>query len=122
VPTHAVGRVGKFERAVSDALMNPTVGASLYGTGSDLPLVVTARNGDQVTVVNAQITKLANLYLGVDSDLFAADVEFTGLLAAGANPEDSASYFTTGVSQTFTETAFAKTNFKRLRFAGRGER
>src|SRR4051812_24029524 len=41
------------------ALMNPTVGASLYGTGSDLPLVVTARNGDQFTLVNAQITKLA---------------------------------------------------------------
>jgi hypothetical protein len=92
----------------------------LFRTGSDLPLVVTARNGDQVTVVNAQITKLANLYLGVDSDLFAADVEFTGVLAAGANPEDSASYLTTGVSQTFTETAFAKTNFKRLRFRGVG--
>jgi hypothetical protein len=82
-----------------------------------LPLVLTARNGDQVTVVNAQITKLANLYLGVDSDLFAAEVEFTGVLAAGANPEDSASYLTTGVSQTFTETTFAKTNFKRVRFS-----
>lgn len=99
------------------ALMNPTIGASLFG-GSDLPLVITGRNGDQVTIVNAQITKLANLYLGVDSDLFAADVEFTGLLAGGANPEDSASYFTTAVGQTFTESAFAKTNFKRLRVTG----
>jgi hypothetical protein len=99
-------------------LLNPVIGATVFGTGSDLPLVLTARNGDQLTIVNAQITKLANLYLGVDADLFAADVEFTGLLAAGSNPEDSASYYTTGVSQTFTETAFAKTNFKRVRFSG----
>jgi hypothetical protein len=99
------------------AAMNPTVGASLYGA-SDLPLVMTGRNGDQVTIVNAQITQLANLFLGVNNSLFAADVMFTGLLADGANPEDAASYYTTGVSQTFTETTFSKVNFKRVRFTG----
>jgi hypothetical protein len=97
-------------------LLNPVAGTSLYG-GSDLPLVATARNGDQLTIVNAQITKLIDLYLGVDSSLFAADVEFTGILAGGANPEDASSYFSTATSQTYTE-AFAKTNFKRVRFSG----
>lgn len=98
------------------ALLNPVAGASLYGT-TDLPLVITGRNGDRITVVNAQITKLADLFLGVDSSLFAADVEFTGILAGGANPEDASSYFSTATAQTYTE-AFAKTNFKRQRFTG----
>jgi hypothetical protein len=100
------------------SLLNPTIGASVYGTGSDLPLVLTARNGDQVTIVNAQLTKVADLFLGPDQDLFSANVEFTGIIAAGANPEDAGSYYTTAVSQTFTETNFSKANFKRVRFSG----
>src|SRR4051812_14778824 len=44
-------------------------GASIFGT-SATPLVILARNGDRITYNNAQITKLANLYLGTDEDLF----------------------------------------------------
>src|ERR1043165_9080233 len=33
-------------------VLNPTIGASIYGT-SDSPLVVLGRNGDQVTYANA---------------------------------------------------------------------
>ena len=97
--------------------MNPTAGTSIFGT-SDVTLVILARNGDKITYTNARITKVANLYLGVDADLFSADVEFTAILANSANPEDANAYYTLATGQSYAETSFAKTNFKRLRFAG----
>lgn len=102
--------------------MNPQAGASIFGTTAT-PLVILARNGDQITYRNAQITKLANLYLGVDADLFAADVEFTCIIgnSSGAtmyNPEDANAYYTVAIGQTYTDNAFAKTNYKRVRFTG----
>ena len=99
------------------AVLNPTIGASLYGN-SDNPAVILARNGDQITYPNAQITKLADLYLGVDSDLFAADVEITALIKNTANPEDAGAYYTVATAQAYTDNTFAKTNFKKVRFAG----
>lgn len=99
------------------AVLNPVVGSAVF-PASDLPLVITARNGDQVTYANAQLTKLADLRLGVDADVFSADVEFTAILKNSANPEDDGAYYTTLTGATFTESAFAKTNFKRVRFTG----
>lgn len=99
------------------ALLNPNVGASLYGT-SDTAMTVLAKNGDQIVYANVQITKLIDLYLGVDSELFAADVELTALIKNGANPEDSGAYYALSTGVSYTDSAFAKTNFKRVRFAG----
>lgn len=96
--------------------MTPVPGTSVFGT-SDIPLVVQARNSDRVTYANAALTRLANLYLGVDADLFAAEVEFTALLKNNANPEDSGSYFVIDTN-AYSDGAFAKTNFKRVRFTG----
>lgn len=100
----------------------PQAGASIFGTAAT-PLVILARNGDQITYKNAQITKLANLYLGVDSDLFAADVEFTCIIGNSAGttmfaPETAAAYYATAIGQSYADNAFAKTNFKRVRFLG----
>jgi hypothetical protein len=100
-----------------DSIINPTVGASLFGT-SDSAAVILARNGDQITYHNAQITRLADLYLGVDSDLFAADVEITALLKNNANPEDANAYYTLATAQAYSDNVFAKTNFKRSRITG----
>ncbi len=99
------------------AYLTPIPGTSVFGTGSDLPLVILARNGDQITYTNAQLTRLANLYIGADQDLFAAEVEFTALIGAGFNPEDSGSYFAIATGQSYSDAtaAFAKTNFQRLR-------
>jgi hypothetical protein len=102
--------------------MAPQAGASIFGT-SATPLVILARNGDQITYSNAQITRLANLYLGADSDLFAADVEFTCIIGNSSgstmhNPEDANAYYTTATGQTYADNAFAKTNYKRVRFTG----
>lgn len=53
-------------------LLNPTIGSWVYGT-SDLPLVVQGRNDDQLTIHNAQLTKMTDLFLGVNDTLFAQD-------------------------------------------------
>jgi hypothetical protein len=100
----------------------PATGASIFGT-SATPLVILARNGDQITYNNAQITKMANLYLGVDSDLFAADVEITCIIGNSAGttmfaPETANAYYTTAVGQAYADGPFAKTNYKRVRFVG----
>lgn len=102
--------------------MNPQAGASVFGTTAT-PLVILARNGDQITYHNAQITRLANLHLGVDADLFAADLEFTCIIGNSSgttlhNPEDASAYYTVATGQTYTDNAFAKTNYKRVRFTG----
>jgi len=102
--------------------MAPQAGASIFGTTAT-PLVILARNGDQITYKKAQITKLANLYLGVDADLFAADVEFTCIIGNSSgstmsNPEDANAYYATAIGQTYTDNAFVKTNYKRVRFTG----
>lgn len=98
-------------------LLNPTVGNRLYGT-SDLPLVIHKKTGsaERITIHNAQITKLANLYLGVDNPIFAADVEFTGLIINNGNPEDAAAYYTIDTS-SYSDSTFAKTNFSQQRYS-----
>jgi len=102
--------------------LTPQAGASIFGATAT-PLVILARNGDQITYQNAQIAKLANLYLGVDSDLFAADVEFTCIIGNSSgstmyNPEDANAYYATATGQAYADSAFAKTNYKRVRFTG----
>ena len=102
--------------------MSPQPGASIFGTTAT-PLAILARNGDQITYANAQITKLANLFLGVDSELFAADVEFTCILGNSSgstmfNPEDAHAYYTTATGVTYADGTFVKANFKRVRFTG----
>jgi hypothetical protein len=98
------------------------VGTSIFGTGNTA-LVILARNGDKITYKNAQITKLANLNLGVDQDLFAADVEFTCIIGNSSgttmnNPEDANAYYTYATAQSYSDSAFAKTNYKRFRATG----
>ena len=96
-------------------LLNPTVGTRIYGT-ADLPLVIHKKTGiaERITIHNAQITRLANLYLGVDNQVFAADVEFTGLIVKDGDPEGAASYYTIDTA-AYTDITFVKTNFAQRR-------
>lgn len=94
------------------AVLTPVPGTSLC---SDSPLVVHAKNQDRITFHNAFISRLAGLYLGIDKNFFAADVEFMALIKTGANPEDAAAYYTRD-SAAFTDSSFAKTNFQRTRW------
>jgi hypothetical protein len=99
------------------AILNPVIGSSLFGS-TDVPLTLLGRNGDQITYANAQVTKLAELFLGADSELFAADLEFTALLANGANPEAAGAYYTVQTGQPYADGAFSKADYKRVRWTG----
>lgn len=117
IPLRLWGSIDSIGVLFPDALLSPVVGSSIFGT-TDLPLVILARNGDQVTYHNAQLTKLVDLFLGVDSELFQADVEITALLKNSANPEDANAYYTVATGATYTENAFSKSGFTRARFSG----
>ena len=98
-------------------LLNPVPGTSVFGTGSDLPMVVQARNSDTITYANTQITKLSALHLGVENELFAAAVEMTSIIAGGANPEDSGAYFTRGTNAYAAPASLVLTNFIKARWS-----
>ncbi len=99
-------------------LLNYYRGISAFGV-TDKPLVIQARNNDLVTIKNAAVTGMPALYLGVDNDLFAADLEFTYLIASGSNPEDAGAYTVRGTNAYDAAAEnFSKANYKRTRFSG----
>lgn len=111
------GLWSNLDKLFPSALMNPVVGTSLFGT--DLPMVIQAKNNDNITYPNTQLTKLSDVFLGVDEEMFAATVEFTSLISntalATGGPEIAGAYFTRGTA-TYTETSFALTNFLKTRW------
>ncbi len=100
------------------SVLNPVIGTRIFGA-SDLPLVIQAKNGDQVTFHNAQITKLADLFLGVGNSIFAAACEFTAIIKNNTNPETANAYFTVATGTTYSEatTNFSKANYKQQRYS-----
>ena len=93
------------------AAFAPGIGGKLFGV-ANLPLVVNGQDGSRLTVLNAQITQLANLMLSVEKELFSADIKFTGLLKAGNTPEQTGSYYTYSIGNAYTAPAFDKTKFR----------
>lgn len=93
------------------AALNPTIGGKLFGVTAK-PLVINGQDGSRLTVVNAQTTKLANLQLSVEKELWSADIEFTGLLLPGNTPDQAGSYYTYTIGNPYTAPAFTKTNFR----------
>lgn len=95
------------------ALLNNVPGASLC---SDAPCVIHAKNQDRITFHNAFISKMPELFLGIDDEIFAAEIEITALIKGGANPEDAAAYFTRDTA-AYSEAAFSLGAFKAQRYA-----
>jgi hypothetical protein len=93
------------------AAFSPTIGGKLFGT-SNLPLVINGQDGSRLTVVNTQITKLANLMLSVEKELFSADIEFTGLLKSGFTPDQAGAYYTYSTGNSYAAPSFSKANFR----------
>ena len=89
----------------------PTIGGKLFGVTAKA-LIINGQDGSRLTVVNAQITKLANLQLAIGKDLWSADIEFTGLLLPGNTPDQAGSYYTYSISNSYTAPSFTKTNFR----------
>jgi hypothetical protein len=96
--------------------MNPIPGTSIYGN-ADVPWVFQGRNNDRISYTNAAITKLGDLYLGVDEELWAAAIEVTAIIGNGKNPEDAGAYFTRDTN-AYADGAFSRANFQKARFTG----
>ena len=62
--------------------------------------------------MNEQITKLANLELSVEKELWSADIEFTSLLKVGNTPDQAGSYYTYSIGNSYAAPAFDKTKFR----------
>jgi len=115
VPLRLWGAWENLSTLFPAGVLNPVIGALLQDT-SDSALVIHGRNQDRITFHNAIITRLADLYLGIDAEIFAADVVFSALIRNGYNPEDASSYFTVDTAAFSHD--FAKTNYKRQRYSG----
>lgn len=92
----------------------PVIGSRIM-TDADVPLVIASSApslaaGDVFTVRAAGITKLPDLYLGVDKPLFGP-MEFTGVIGTGLDMETATSLYTIS-SAAYSDATFAKTNFK----------
>lgn len=116
VPLMLYGTWDNLDVLFPDYAMNPIPGTSIYGN-TDKPLVLQGRNNDRITYTNAQITKLADLYLGVDEELWAAAVEFTAILGNGLNPEAAGAYFVRDTNP-YSDGDFSRANFQKARFTG----
>lgn len=91
------------------------VGGRLSGlSATDKPLVVHGRNQDRINYTHAFLTKMPDLYLGIDAEIFAADVEFTAVVGNGLQPEASGSLYTMDTA-AFTD-SLVKTNYKQQRY------
>jgi len=96
------------------SVLQPTIGTDIYGT-SDVTLTINGRDGNQLLMANAQMTKVSNLFLGVNEQSFSADVEWTCLIKNNTNPEAANAFWTTS-AVAFADATFAKTNYKQQRF------
>lgn len=89
----------------------------MFGT-SDTPMTITARNGDQVVLNNCQITKVSNLKLAANQQIFSADVTITALIANNTAPTTANAYYTISTGATYAEGDFPQANFKSLTWTG----
>lgn len=92
----------------------PVVGSRLKAvSAADLPLQINGANGDRMIVHNAMLTKMGNLFLGVNEDFFTADVEWTGLLRKDYDPSEASAYFTLTSAESYpTPDALVRGNFR----------
>lgn len=93
-------------------ILTPVIGSALFGTAADIALTINGANGDRLVVHNVKLTKLPNLFLGVNNDLFSGEFEFTGLLRKTYLPSDADAYYTWSTGETYSPPAFSKSNFK----------
>lgn len=109
---------GAVAGAIQNPLLAPVIGGRLFGT-TDSPMIYAARNLDQITFANVQLTKLANLKLAANTQIFTGDATFTCLVANGSNPASANSFFTIlEGGGTFPPIATPNTTFKSSTWIG----
>lgn len=83
------------------ALLNPTIGTRLFGT-SDQTMTLLARNGDRIIFKNCQITKMANLKLAANAQIFTADATFTCLVANNTAVTTANAWYTISTGNSYS--------------------
>ena len=99
---------GRFTAALAAVLWPyaaTSIGASIYG-GTDRALVVWTRDGKKLTLVNASVTGMPNIRLGV-AQTIQGPVKFTGLLKNSTDPSAAGAYYLLEDSAYPGDTGFA---------------
>jgi len=89
----------------------------MFGT-SDTAMTIIARNGDQIVLNNCQITKVANLKLAANQQVFSADVTVTCLISNNTAPNAANAYYTITTGASYAEGNFPQTPFKSQTWTG----
>jgi hypothetical protein len=103
------------------AALSPTIGSKLFGTSAK-PLVINGQDGSRLTVVNAQITKLANLQLSVEKNCGVQMWNSPACINPGSTPDQTNSYYTYSVGNSYTAPSFTKLKLPRAGPHGRAGR
>lgn len=97
------------------AYTTPVIGSRIMGD-ADVPLVVTGKDGQILTSLAAGITKMPDLYLGVDKTIFGS-MEWTGVVGNGLDMQTASSLYTI-TSGAYADSTFAFTNFRQQLYTG----
>lgn len=99
---------GAFSAAVAAVLWpyaGTAVGASIF-TGADVPLTINGRDGRQIVVHAAAVTKMPSLKLGV-SETMLGSMTITGLVKNSTDPTAATAYYTESAVAYPGDTGFA---------------
>jgi hypothetical protein len=80
-----------------------------------------AKNGDQIIFKNAQVTKMANLKLAANMQIFSADVTFSCIIANSTAPSAANAIYTISTGNSYSEGDFdtqAAAYFKSFTWTG----
>ena len=84
-----------FDTAYNASLF-PYIGAGAIGNfygGGNAALNWNSANSDQLIMTNAVVTKMPDVFLGVEKPIFGS-MEFTGIIQSGDDASNAAAYFT----------------------------
>ena len=109
---------GAFTAGIAAVLWpyaSTAIGASLFGA-TDVPLTINGRDGRQIVIKAAAVTKMPSIKASVSSTIAGA-VTFTGLIASNVDPTNAAAYYTETAVAYPGDTGFAVSDILTKAFA-----
>ena len=104
-----------YDPSVTIALFMPWI--SMAGTvpgsemwGADNQFTVVGNNGDSFQIPAACITKMPDLFLGVENEVFSSDMEITGIGMTGIDPATEADWLVISTGNSFSAPAIPGTS------------
>jgi len=97
------------------AYLNPTIDASIYGASDDA-LDVHSMLGKKVTLHNAALTEMCNLYLGANKDIFDGQAKFVGIIKNSTARSAAAAVYT--IAEEAHSGTPDRTQIKRCSYTG----